>query len=156
MSVLPYREDIVYGSTKKYNAVASVAFRQNKADSHCNQVHGYGINVKATFETEELDARSWVVDFGSLKSFKGWLENFFDHVTLVAEDDPNLDWYKEADSRGVLTLNIVPSTGCESMARFIFEYLEQWLKDNGYSPRVTLARLEVWEHDGNSAYVRRK
>jgi 6-pyruvoyltetrahydropterin/6-carboxytetrahydropterin synthase len=147
----------VYGSTKTYKATAglSTAFRQWVADSHCAQLHGYALEFCVTFETIELDKRNWVVDFGSLKSFKGWLEDMFDHTTLVAEDDPQIDLFKEAHKRKILNMREVSASGCEAIARLVFEYLEGWLTDNGYSPRVSLVKVEVREHDGNSAYVRR-
>jgi 6-pyruvoyltetrahydropterin/6-carboxytetrahydropterin synthase len=153
---LPKRDDIVYGSTKTYAASIglSTAFRQWPAASHCNKVHGYALEFMATFEAKELDHRHWVVDFGSLKSFKGWLEKMFDHTTHVAEDDPQIEWFVEAHRRGLLDLRKVTASGCEATARLVFEYLESWLMDNGYAPRVQLVKLEVREHDGNSAYVR--
>ena len=153
---LPSRDDIIYGSTKTYVATTSTAFRQWIAESHCNVLHGYALTFKATFEATELDVRSWVVDFGSLKSFKGWLEKMFDHTTLVAEDDPKLNWFREANKHHIIDMREVVATGCEATARLVFEYLESWLKDNGYTPRVILIKLEVSEHQGNSAYVRIK
>lgn len=156
LGMLPPRADIVYGSTKTYKAQVSTAFRQWRADSHCRFNHGYDLEFEATFEAGRLDERNWVVDFGSLKSFKGWLERMFDHTTLVAENDPELEWFREAHKRGVLDLREVVATGCEATARMCFEYLEMWLKDNGYAPRVRLVKLEVREHHGNSAYVRIK
>jgi 6-pyruvoyltetrahydropterin/6-carboxytetrahydropterin synthase len=154
--VLPPRNDIVYGSTKAYRATVSTAFRQWKAESHCNKNHGYDLEFEATFETERLDKRSWVVDFGSLKSFKGWLEAMFDHTTLVAEDDPQMEWFKKAHELKIIDMREVVATGCEATARLCFEQLESWLTDNGYSPRVRLVKLEVKEHANNSAYVRLK
>jgi 6-pyruvoyltetrahydropterin/6-carboxytetrahydropterin synthase len=150
------RSDIVYGSTKSYRATVSTAFRQHRAQSHCNKNHGYALEFIATFEADDLDHQYWVVDFGSLKSFKGWLEKMFDHTTLVASDDPALGWFQRASMLGILDLRIVEATGCEATARLVFEYLEMWLQDNGYGPRVRLVKLEVREHDNNSAYVRLK
>jgi 6-pyruvoyltetrahydropterin/6-carboxytetrahydropterin synthase len=155
---LPERDDIVYGSTKTYKASVglSTAFRQWPAESHCNQLHGYALEFTATFEALELDVRNWVVDFGSLKSFKGWLEDMFDHTTLVADDDPQHELFEHANLLGVIKMRKVTASGCEAIARLVFEYLESWLVDNGYSPRVQLMRLDVREHDGNSAYVRKR
>jgi 6-pyruvoyltetrahydropterin/6-carboxytetrahydropterin synthase len=96
-----------------------------------------------------------VVDFGSLKSLKGWLEDTLDHKTLVAKDDPEYDWFLEAERRGILKLIEVERTGCEALAELIFECAEVWLLDNGYAPRVSLTSVEVREHPGNSAIVRR-
>lgn len=147
--------DVVYGSTKTYchNIGLSAAFRQWKADSHCRFIHGYAIQVKFDFTASELDVRNWVVDFGSLKSLKSVLEDNLDHKTLVAEDDPHLDWFKEAEKRGVLQLNVLPRVGMEALAAYIFEITEIWLQDAGYAPRVSLRKVEVSEHSANSAYV---
>lgn len=144
---------MAFQSTKTYghNLGFSCAFRQWRADSHCKYIHGYSIAVKFVFEADELDARNWVVDFGSLKSLKGWLENMFDHKTAVAFDDPHLEWFEEAHKRGIIDMVMVPATGCESFAKIIFEATEVWLVDNGYAPRCRLKSVEVMEHGANSA-----
>lgn len=157
--MLTPRNDIVYGSTKTYvhSVGLSCVFRQWRAQSHCRFLHGYAIKVKCVFETTQLDERNWAVDFGSLKSFKGWLEDMFDHKMLVAEDDPHRGRLEALSvSERLADIRIVPATGCEAMSRMIFEYLECWLVDNGYSPRVKLTSVEVAEHAGNSAYTRLK
>ena len=142
-----------YVSTKTYGHQSgfSCAFRQWRAESHCRLIHGYALKFEFVFESDELDVRKWVVDFGSLKSLKGWLEDMFDHTTLVAEDDPHLEWFKEAHAKGLIDLRILPSVGCEKTAEYVFEYAEMWLTDNGYTPRVSLRSVQVWEHEGNSA-----
>lgn len=155
---LPPRDDIEYRSTKTYthSVGLSAAFRQWRADSHCRFIHGYSLQVKVTFSADELDIRNWVVDFGSLKSFKGWLEDTFDHKLLVATDDPDLGAFAKMELAGLCQLRMVTATGCEAFARLIWEYLESWLIDNGYAPRVSLEEVEVKEHEANSAIVRRK
>lgn len=144
---------MAFQSTKTYghNIGLSCAFRQWRADSHCRFIHGYSIAVKFVFETDELDARNWVVDFGSLKTMKNWLEQKFDHKTLVAEDDPHLDWFKQGHEMGLLDLVVVPATGCEMFAKMIFEETWIWMKDKGYTPRCRLKSVEVMEHGANSA-----
>lgn len=142
-----------YRSTKTYdhNVGLSCAFRQWRADSHCRYLHGYALAVKFVFEAAELDVRNWAVDFGSLKSLKGWLEDLLDHKTLVAEDDPAMDWFEAAAARGLIQMRVVPATGCERLAEMICGATEVWLKDNGYAPRVRLIGVEVREHGANSA-----
>lgn len=146
-----------YKSTKTFghNLGLSCAFRQWRAESHCRFLHGYSVAVKFIFSTDELDVRNWAVDFGSLKSLKGWLEDTFDHKTLVAEDDPEYEWFVEAHKRGIIDMVTVPATGCEKFAEMIYEVAEQWLIDNGYSPRVHLESVEVMEHGANSALYQR-
>lgn len=143
----------MYQSTKKYdhNAGFSCCFRQWKAQSHCRFLHGYPLAFKFVFQSKELDERNWIVDFGSLKSLKGMLEDSFDHKTLVAEDDPEYGWFLEAHNRGIIDMIAVPATGCEKVAEMVFEATNIWLKDAGYAPRVELVSVEVSEHIGNSA-----
>lgn len=142
-----------YRSTKFYGHEIglSAAFRQWRADSHCKYLHGYALAVRFEFACEELDTRNWTVDFGSLKSLKGWLEDLFDHKTLVAEDDPQLELFSKLAAHGVIQLRIVPATGCEKFAEMIYGAAEVWLMDNGYAPRVRLISVEVREHGANSA-----
>lgn len=86
---------------------------------------------------------------------KGILEDTFDHTTIVAEDDPHMDWFKEAHTRGILKLVVLPAGGCEKFAEYVFEVAEQWLKDAGFAPRVSLVSVEVSEHGANSALFTR-
>lgn len=145
----------MYVSTKTYghSVGLSCCFRQWRADSHCRFLHGYALAVKFEFEADDLDARHWVVDFGSLKSLKAWLEDLLDHKTLVATDDPKLPLFRLMADGGLIQLREVPATGCEGIASIIFGATEVWLVDNGYAPRVRLRSVEVREHEGNSAMV---
>lgn len=142
-----------YVSTKTYghNVGLSAAFRQWRADSHCRFIHGYSLSFKFIFESDELDVRNWVVDFGSLKTLKGILEDTFDHKTVVAEDDPEMEWFEEANRRGIIDLVVLPAGGCEKFAEYVYEVADGWLGDAGYKPRVKLRSVEVMEHGANSA-----
>lgn len=142
-----------YYSTKMYGHECglSAAFRQWRADSHCRLLHGYALAVKFVFEASTLDVRNWVVDFGGLKELKALLEDTFDHTTIVAEDDPDLDWFRQGHERGVLNLVVVPATGCERFAEMIYSVTEQWLRDAGYGNRCKVVSVEVREHGANSA-----
>jgi 6-pyruvoyltetrahydropterin/6-carboxytetrahydropterin synthase len=142
-----------YQSTKTFghHLGLSVAFRQHKAGSHCRFMHGYALAFRFVFEANELDERHWVVDFGSLKSLKGWLEDTFDHKVIVAEDDPQIAWFREGHRLGVLDLVELPAAGCEKFAEYVFGATETWLEANGYAPRCRLVSVEVMEHGANSA-----
>jgi len=144
---------MTYKSTKTYghDLGLSCCFRQWRAESHCNQLHGYAIAVKLVFEAEELDVRNWVVDFGSLKSLKQMLVDTFDHKLLVAEDDPDKDEICALAGMGIADVIVVPAVGCEKFAEYVFGATEVWLQSNGYTPRVKLISAEVREHGANSA-----
>lgn len=142
-----------YQSTKQFghDLGLSCCFRQWRAESHCNQLHGYAIAIRLVFEAEELDVRNWVVDFGSLKSLKQMFVDTFDHKLLVAEDDPDKDDICALAGMGIADVIVVPAVGCEKFAEYVFGATEVWLQSNGYTPRVKLVSAEVKEHGANSA-----
>ena len=149
----PKLKSAVYRSTKRYGHEVgfSCAFRQWKADSHCNLLHGYALAFTFTFEATELDHRNWVVDFGGLKALKNMLEKTFDHKTVVAEDDPYLFELQNLDRLGVLDLVVLPATGCEKFAALAYELAMEVLKRDGFYPRCRVVKVEVAEHGANSA-----
>lgn len=144
---MTYRSSKCYGHEIGLTAV----FRQWRAQSHCRFLHGYALKVHIEFEADELDERRWVVDFGSLKSFKALLEATFDHKLLIAEDDPQFDELWELGEAGLAQPVVVPATGCEAFAEMIYSGAELWVKDNGYAPRVRVHSVTVSEHGANSA-----
>lgn len=141
-----------YISTKTYEDLGPVCYRQWRADSHCNLLHGYALSFHFEFGTNELDARNWVVDFGSLRPLKDKLEEWFDHTMLVAEDDPEMGTFKELEKKGLCKIRVVEKTGCEGLADFLYEYInEAFLPTYGYGNRVWCIKVEVREHRKNSA-----
>lgn len=148
----------LFFSSKTYdhNVGLSTAFRQWRAPSHCRFLHGYALSFELQFAAYDLDHLNWVVDFGSLKSLKGILETNFDHKTLVASDDPHIEWFRQGQTLGTLDLIEVNATGCEQMARMVYDVADIWLHDAGYSPRVFMWSVWVREHSGNGGGFTRK
>ena len=92
-----------YLSTKTYGTDRglSCCFRQWRAThSHCSLIHGYSIGIKLIFESETLDEKNWVMDFGGLKAFKEWADWQFDHTMCVALDDPHLNKFQDLARMG--------------------------------------------------------
>lgn len=145
----------MYVSTKTYGHERgyAVAYRQWRADSHCNLIHGYSLSFHFEFEADELDVRGWVVDFGSLRSLKDKLDDWFDHTLLVAQDDPEFSSFEELHRKKMCRMVVVERTGCEALSKFLYDYVAcSWLPENGYAPRVRLRRVQVAEHGANSAW----
>lgn len=128
----------------------SAAFRQWRAMSHCQFVHGYALAVRLEFEAEALDERNWVVDFGSFAPVKDYLRNTFDHKLLVAFDDPDRAKFEALGRLGLADVVVVPATGCEKFAEQIFYFVKGWLVQQ-HGHRVRLVSVEVKEHGANSA-----
>jgi 6-pyruvoyltetrahydropterin/6-carboxytetrahydropterin synthase len=150
-----------YLSTKTYgnDRGLSCCFRQwRSTHSHCSTLHGYSIGIKLIFESETLDDRNWVMDFGGLKAFKEWSEHMFDHTLVVAQDDPQIEFFKQManlgdpltsgtgsianpkphERRAVCDLRIVPAVGCEKFSEFAFNTMADIL--------ATFQRGEAWSY----------
>ena len=143
-----------YISTKTYNQIGPVAYRQWRADSHCNLIHGYALSFHLEFECNTLDARNWCMDFGGLKPLKGLLEDWFDHTLLVAQDDPMREHLLELGRLKLAKITEVEKTGCEGIADFLYEYINTiFLPNYGEKDRVRVwcTRVEVRETDSNMA-----
>ena len=142
-----------YVSTKTYRQIAPVAYRQWRAGTHCDQIHGYALSFHLEFVGDELDERNWMVDFGSVRTIKQLIEDLFDHKLLVAEDDPMKAELLRLGEIGVASITEVSKTGCEGIADWLYEYINTiWLKENGYVGRCWCSRVEVRETDANMAY----
>jgi 6-pyruvoyltetrahydropterin/6-carboxytetrahydropterin synthase len=147
-----------FQSTKIFDGFSTV-FRQWRADgTHCQFLHGYGISFKITFEGE-LDERNWVWDFGGMKRAKGtidgmnpkaWMDYMFDHTYIIAEDDPFLPLAKEMDKGGIVQLRIIPATGAEQFAKYIYDKVNEFVLEETNN-RVRVTQVEFKEHNKNSA-----
>ena len=141
-----------YRSSKSYRHLGPVAYRQWRAQSHCNKIHGYALSFYFEFEADELDAYNWVVDFGGLKPLKGLLEDWFDHTLLVAQDDPKKEELLKLRELGLAKITEVEKTGCEGIADFLYNYINDiFLHDYGWGDRVWCCKVEVRETDSNMA-----
>lgn len=143
----------MFGCSKyyPYSLGLSTCFRQWRADSHCAKLHGYALAFKFDFEAETLDDRNWVLDFGSMKPIKAWLQDMFDHKLLIANDDPERLALVNLGDLGLADVFVLHDVGCEAFAKLAFDKCERFLIRAGQSWRVKLVRVTVSEHEGNSA-----
>lgn len=121
----------------------------------CSGIHGYDRSAHFTF-AGEIDEYGWIFPFGDLKPVRAFLEYYFDHVTLLGADDPGLETISEEQlvPGGVLSdLRILPSgVSMEMSSLFIWEQVNPYIyhKTGG---RVWVEKIEMREHDSNSAFV---
>ena len=138
-----------YTSTKIIE-LGSCAFRQWRAeDTHCKYVHGYQLKAKFWFEGE-LDDRNWVVNFGGLKKLKETLQHQFDHTLCIEADDPLLPKFVELNQAGGCDLRIMEGVGIEKTAEWCFNVANNYIIERTNN-RCKVSKVEVWEHDLNSA-----
>jgi|TARA_R110000744_G_scaffold143956_1_gene255939 6-pyruvoyltetrahydropterin/6-carboxytetrahydropterin synthase len=148
-----------FQSSKVFDGFSTV-FRQHTAETtHCRFVHGYGISFKIYFEGK-LDERNWVWDFGGMKraktqidgkSPKEWMDFMFDHTLIVAENDPFKNAFIEMGETGAAQVRIIPATGAEKFAEFIFMKVNEFvIKET--EGRVKVIKVKFMEHGKNAAY----
>jgi 6-pyruvoyltetrahydropterin/6-carboxytetrahydropterin synthase len=147
-----------FQSTKVFDGYSTV-FRQWRAEgTHCSFLHGYGISFKIVFEGE-LDERNWVWDFGGMKRAKNtidgmppkvWMDYMFDHTYIIAEDDPFLPLAIEMDKNEIAQVRVIPATGAEQFAKFIYDKVSEFIKIETNN-RVRVVSVEFKEHNKNSA-----
>ena len=147
-----------YQSSKVFDGFSTV-FRQWKAETtHCKYVHGYGVSFKVYFEGD-LDERNWVWDFGGMKRAKtlidgkqpkAWMDYMFDHTLIVAEDDPYIKAFKQMDEAGVAQVRVIPATGAEKFAEYIYNKLNKFV-DTETEGRVRVTKVKFMEHGKNAA-----
>ena len=148
-----------FQSSKVFDGFSTV-FRQHSAeDTHCRFVHGYGISFKIYFEGD-LDNRNWVWDFGGMKraknkidgkSPKAWMEHMFDHTLIVADNDPFKNAFIEMGEAGVAQIRIIPATGAEKFAEYIFNKVNEFVGKET-DGRVKVIKVKFMEHGKNAAY----
>ena len=148
----------MFVSTKVFDGF-SCCFRQWKATTtHCQYLHGYGVSFKVWFEGD-LDERNWVWDFGGMKraktkidgkSPKEWMDYMFDHTLVVAEDDPELKAFQQMDTAGVAQVRVIPATGAEKFAEYIYTKLNKFV-DTETEGRVRVTKVKFMEHGKNAA-----
>jgi len=140
----------LFRSTKRFTGFPCT-HRQWKAESHCRFVHGYSREFYFEFAASELTQEGWVVDFGGLKEIKNWLDQVFDHTFLVAQDDPELENFRDLDKRGIIQLRVLPNPGMEGSALYVYEQASKIL-EKLYGKRAWITKVEVRENEKNSAF----
>lgn len=124
---------------KRYHDI-SCGHRVFQHESKCAHLHGHNYRVHFTCEAEELDNIGRVIDFSDMKSrLCMWLEDNWDHKTLIWENDPWAKVLPEIDP----TIVIVPfNPTAENIAQHLVEVIgPQQLEGTG----IKLVHCDVEE-----------
>jgi 6-pyruvoyltetrahydropterin/6-carboxytetrahydropterin synthase len=81
---------------------------------------------------------------------KAWMDHMFDHTTIIAEDDPHLENFKEMWKDGIIQLRVIPATGAEQFAKYIYDKVNEFVLEETNN-RVRVTQVEFKEHNKNSA-----
>jgi len=151
-----------YISTKLFDNY-SVAIRQYKAaHSHCQLLHGYALKFKVWFasneplEENQLDDMNWIVDYGGFKpapqgnGLKAWMDDMWDHTTLIQADDPYRDMFEALQAYGLAKVHFLEKMGAESCAKLVFDHFNEVLSKTD-AGRCKVIKVECFENDKNSS-----
>jgi 6-pyruvoyltetrahydropterin/6-carboxytetrahydropterin synthase len=81
---------------------------------------------------------------------KVWMDYMFDHTYIIAEDDPFLPLAIEMDKNEIAQVRVIPATGAEQFAKFIYDKVSEFIKIETEG-RVRVVSVEFKEHTKNSA-----
>lgn len=129
------------------------AHRVLRHESKCGSLHGHRYVALVTCTADELDQCDRVVDFSVIKErVGGWVDDQWDHTTLVNEDDESLKhWCWEEctshDKRRPYLFKAEPTA--ETIAAELLRVAQVLLADTG----VVVTQVEVFETPNCSAIV---
>lgn len=153
----------MFQSTKKIE-LGSCAFRQPNAahvkqihtdgsiggSRKCALLHGYQLTSKIWFSAHTLDECNWIIDFGNLKELKNILQNQFDHTVVLCKNDPIIPLMQQIESMGGCDLRIMDGVGIEKTAEWCYQAAQKYVTEQSKG-RCWVSKVEVWEHELNSA-----
>jgi len=76
-----------------------------------------------------------------------------DHTTIIAEDDPELDNFRDMDARGVIQMRVIPYVGAERFAEYFYNKLNDFVQAET-DGRVKVVQVEFREHEKNTAFYK--
>lgn len=101
----------------------------------CAHPHGHNGLVEIALESETLDHRGMVFDFGDVKrDVKAWIDATMDHQMILRHDDPLVAWLEE-QGEPLLTMDDNPTA--ENIARAIYDHV----RGAGYP----VSSVKLWE-----------
>lgn len=105
---------------RRYHDI-SCGHRVYQHESKCAHLHGHNYRIHFTCEADKLDPIGRVIDFSDMKSrLCMWLEDQWDHKTLIWEKDPWAAVLPDIDP----TIVIVPfNPTAENIAQYLVEVI---------------------------------
>ena len=127
----------------------SAAHRLNKGyEGKCKHLHGHSYQVTVTMSSRALDHYDMVIDFDDIKRmFDTWVQDHWDHVTLVSEPDTSLIAFLKAEAQDHFILPGGRNTTSEALAEFLFEKFRTILDSSSdtYNNDVNVLKVSVSE-----------
>ena len=80
------------------------------------------------------------------------MKYMFDHTTVVAKNDPELESFRVLANKNLIQLRIIDHVGCEKFAEYVYNYIDNEInkETNG---RVRVLSVESYEGGTNNSAI---
>lgn len=114
----------------------SIAHRLKNYKGKCSNYHGHWYRVEIAVELEQQDKAGLSLDFNYFKVIDNWLQDNWDHITLVYKEDTELlNFLKQENSKYyILEENTTVENMCKELRKIIDE--NKWLEGLNYKVRI--------------------
>ena len=110
-------------------------------DGKCAHPHGHNGKIEIELESNTLDNRGMVFDFGDIKEIiQKWVDKELDHKMILKKKDPLVKILKDLDEP-YFEMNENPTA--ESLAKLIYKYAK--------SKKLPISKITFWETTSSSA-----
>ena len=126
-----------YIITKEFNFEAAHRLLRNYKGK-CTNNHGHSFKVKLHLEGSGLDEKDMLIDFQETKALKAWVNESFDHVTILWEGDPLIQHLLETNNKVLITKKNPTS---EHIAEIVLQKAQEFFNNS----RIKVHCVEINE-----------
>jgi 6-pyruvoyltetrahydropterin/6-carboxytetrahydropterin synthase len=110
----------------------------------CRHLHGHNYQVSVTLQADQLDQYDLIIDFNEVKRlFDQWVQDHFDHATLVADFDFELLEFLQQHKQRHYVIAGNKNTSVEVLAHHLFQEFTRILSTHKGAAERGLRLLEV-------------
>lgn len=109
----------------------------------CASLHGHSYKCKVCIQAKNTDSKGFVIEFGELKPIRDYLDTYFDHSLLIAQNDIELIHLAE-ELKTKHTILPIAATTSELMAMYLAEdILHTIFTEDEYDLNLILGEMTV-------------
>ncbi|MDR1678894.1 MAG: 6-carboxytetrahydropterin synthase [Prevotellaceae bacterium] len=115
----------------------------------CSNNHGHSYRVRLTLEGEQLETTDMLFDFHETKRLQAWLDDKFDHATILWHEDPMLEMLQNFGNKVFITEK---NPTAEHIAELIFAQAQALFENES----VKVYCVEIGETCSSTARIMRQ
>ncbi|MHA1867546.1 MAG: 6-pyruvoyl trahydropterin synthase family protein [Candidatus Heimdallarchaeaceae archaeon] len=135
----------MYSITKEFTFEAAHKLNLDY-ESECSSLHGHSYRVQIEIHARKLNRNGMIIDFKELNCIKEYVNENWDHATIISKNDPEIERFKKEIS---MKISIFPykNVTAELMAKHL------WLISTNMINKKIKCKIivRIWETAKNSA-----